>query len=399
MIKIAEDNECCGCHACSSVCPKNCIQMIENEEGFLYPDVDHHKCIHCNLCQKVCPMLHQEHSSEYKTRAYLVQNIDSELREESTSGGLFSLLGQYVLEKNGTVFGARFDKELGVYHDYIEDVHDLKYFRNSKYVQSNMNTSYTKVKQLLEEGRWVCFSGTPCQIQGLSLFLGKKYERLILVDFICRGVPSPKLLKNYIHFNEAKFKDKIEYIRFRDKKFGYNFGSIQLIFQSGRIKNEGPTTDLYLRSFFKGCSSRMSCFKCPMKYEDRISDFTLFDSWNVDRFFPDMDDDLGTTNVLIHSEKAMNILNSIQGRARVADVSVKEVINFDGDMLLEQPEMNIGRRYFLKDIDSKSIKEQVERYIPISKIEIIRKYLKPLSCSLGINRIFIKLKRRKKVRK
>lgn len=197
MINIIEKKDCCGCSACVSICPKHCITMSLDNEGFLYPQVDNESCIDCGLCEKVCLVLNQ--GKECKPfQVYAAKNINEEIRMKSSSGGIFTLLAEQILHEGGVVFGARFNADWEVIHDYTETKEGLAAFRGSKYVQSRLGDSFCQAEHFLRQGRKVMFTGTPCQIAGLKLFLRKTYDNLLTVDFICHGVPSPGVWKKYL---------------------------------------------------------------------------------------------------------------------------------------------------------------------------------------------------------
>lgn len=251
MIKINRKEECCGCTACKSICPVDAIEMKEDEEGFLYPYIDEKLCIHCNACEKACPMLNVEKEEKVKQKAYIVNNKNTKIRLESTSGGAFTAIAEYVIEKKGIVFGAAFNEDLEVEHIAINNKEELKRFRGSKYVQSDMNDTFTQVKKYLEQGTIVCFSGTPCQVEGLKKFLPKEYSNLITVDVVCRAVPSPKLYRLYKQYMKKKMKsDEIEDIIFRDKSvYGYRYTTMT-VKTKYKIYHNGVESDPYLRAFF-----------------------------------------------------------------------------------------------------------------------------------------------------
>lgn len=195
MIDIGK--KCCGCNSCAQSCPKQCISMSEDNEGFLYPSVDTNLCVECHLCEKVCPVLNIS-SGQYPISCYAAKSPDEQIRKESSSGGIFSLLAQKIIENDGVVFGAAFNKKWEVVHCYTETLEGLNSLRGSKYVQSKIGNAYEQVKTFLKNGRLVLFSGTPCQIAGLKTFLRKDYENLITLDFVCHGVPSPGVLRWYL---------------------------------------------------------------------------------------------------------------------------------------------------------------------------------------------------------
>ena len=197
MIEITDKSQCCGCTACASVCPKMCIAMKEDEEGFLYPEADASLCIGCGLCEKVCPVLHQGDARK-PLAVYAAKNRDENVRMASSSGGIFSLLAERVIDDGGVVFGARFDDNWEVIHDFAETKEKLVAFRGSKYVQSCMESCFVQAKRFLDGGRKVLFTGTSCQIAGLKNYLRKDYENLLAVDVVCHGVPSPEAWRKYV---------------------------------------------------------------------------------------------------------------------------------------------------------------------------------------------------------
>lgn len=208
MIDIIQKQDCCGCEACVQICPKGCMCMVEDTEGFLYPQVDKSVCVNCGLCEKVCPVIHQN-KSRTPLKVYAAKNMDEEVRLKSSSGGIFTLLAESVIKRGGVVFGAKFDDEWMVVHDYTDNIEGVAAFRGSKYVQSIIGNAYRKVEQFLKSGRMVLFTGTPCQIAGLKKYLRKEYKKLLAVDLVCHGVPSPKVWQMYLEeTNRSKVIDK-----------------------------------------------------------------------------------------------------------------------------------------------------------------------------------------------
>lgn len=203
MINIKEKHNCCGCSACVQVCPKQCISMSADNEGFLYPQIDTAICIDCGLCEKVCPVINQNEPRE-PLAVYAANNNNEDIRLKSSSGGIFTLLAEQIISEGGVVFGARFNENWEVVHDYTEAIEGLEPFRGSKYVQSIIGDNFIKAKQFLTDGRKVLFSGTPCQIAGLKKFLRKEYENLLTVEVVCHGVPSPMVWRDYLDYKRAK---------------------------------------------------------------------------------------------------------------------------------------------------------------------------------------------------
>ena len=238
MIEIKDKKDCVGCTACAEICPKKCIQMKPDEEEFLYPVVDKSRCVECNACNTVCPIQSPVTEEEKPQKAYLVQHCDEKVRLDSSAGGAFTAIATVVLQKGGVVFGAAYDENFHVQHTYVETVDDLKKFRNSKYVQSELGDSFHMVKDFLQNGRWVCFSGTPCQIEGLSKFLRKPYEKLVLVDVVCHGIPSPLVWTKYLEYQEQSFPNP-DNIRFRDKFYGYKYSTMSIIQDGKKVYHAG----------------------------------------------------------------------------------------------------------------------------------------------------------------
>ncbi len=364
MIEIKNKVDCCGCTACKSICPKNAIEMQEDEEGFLYPVLDKEKCINCGLCKKVCPILSKSTVKDEKQKGYIVQNKDSEIRKESTSGGAFSEIAKYVLDKNGVVFGACIDQKQSVYHKYIEKQEDLRIFRGSKYVQSDLRNTFQETKKFLENERIVCFSGTPCQISGLKNFLNKEYANLITVDVVCRAVPSPLVLRKYLEYQKKKLKAKnIKEIIFRDKSvFGYDY-SVLTVKTDNATYHNGIDTDPYLRAFFSNMSVRPSCYNCCFRTVDRISDFTIWDCYISEKFDKSFDDNKGTTRILLHTKKAIEIFNEIKERYNYKEIDVANLVA-DSKEMKNGIEENAKRKQFFKDINELDEIEVFEKYFP-----------------------------------
>lgn len=313
MIQIKNKAKCCGCTACANICPQQCISMIEDNEGFLYPSVDASNCIKCNLCERVCPELYPfEAKKPLEVHAARIKEEDILIL--SSSGGMFWALANKIINMGGVVFGAMFDDEWEVYHNYTDSNKGLTQFQGSKYVQSSIGDSYKKVKSFLKDGRWVLFSGTPCQVAGLNHFLGRRYDNLITADIICHGVPSRKVWRNYLNEIKEKCgynKVKIERISFRDKRTGWKKYSFVLSIlgesKSDENKKESYTLSSihldndYMKGFSNNYYIRPSCYSCKARLGRSHSDFTLADFWKSEKYMSD--DDKGMSLLLINSAK------------------------------------------------------------------------------------------------
>lgn len=260
MIQIwNEKKNCCGCSACHQVCPRNCIIMVEDEEGFKYPEINEEKCVDCGLCESVCPIIQKPSmyvdNSENMPKAIGGWHIDNEIRYDSSSGGAFTLFAEYIIKHGGIVFGCALNDKLKAVHLGIENIDELYKLRGSKYVQSDISDAFVEIRQHLRNGRLVLFTGTPCQAAGLNSFLNKRYDNLFICDFICHGVPSPKVFNSYISSLEEKYQDRMVGFRFRNKDKGWNPSGLQLgtevKFKSGTTKRYSPAyRDAFMNGFW-----------------------------------------------------------------------------------------------------------------------------------------------------
>lgn len=354
MINITDKHKCCGCTACVSACPKSCISMSADREGFLYPVVDSVRCIDCALCEKVCPVLHPV-NNETEPLVYAAINNDEAVRVQSSSGGIFTLIAEHVLERGGVVFGACFDSDWNVIHDYTETKEELARFRGSKYVQSNVGNSFTQVKTFLDSGREVLFSGTPCQVAGLKNYLRKSYSNLLTVDLVCHGVPSPEVWRKYlqetickaygIKNNKAAVNpgDYISDISFRVKDKGWKKYNVKIIFRDGKMEMMPFFENPYMNVFLSDLSLRPSCYVCPAKLHNVQSDITLADFWGVNRINPDIDDDKGCGLILIHCKEKLDFLFGAD--CKLLQQQLVSVAKYNSSILYSVNEA-INRRFF-----------------------------------------------------
>jgi len=387
MIEIKDKKDCCGCWACENVCPKHCISMVEDKEGFRYPQVDMDSCIDCHLCEKVCPIINVKSENEKPQKGYLLQNKDAKVLAESTSGGAYTAIAKYVLKQGGVVFGAALNEHNEARHIYIESEDELWKFRNSKYVQSLIGDTYQQAKEFLKQGRLVCFSGTPCQMEGLVSYLRKPYDNLIIVDVVCRAVPSPKVLRKYIEYQGLTYGDDLKNLKFRDKKFyGYKYSNMSFDSVKGSY-HAGIDTDPWLRSFFSGINVRPSCYACRFKKQYRVTDFTIWDCFEVYQYSKELDNDKGVTKVLVHSAKAEEIMKAIEADAYIKEVGVDKLIAGVHE-LTAQPKNNPKRTAFFEDLDRLSPKECFDKYFPVTFRTQMEKHIRILMLQLGIYKQF-----------
>jgi len=395
MISIKDKAKCCGCSACKNICPQQCIDMKPDFEGFLYPVVDVQKCINCNACINVCPVLNCQVKKDEYQEAYVLRTNSNEDLKISTSGGFTTPLAIWIMEQNGKVWTATFDEEWKVYHAEFNSINpDFLKTKGSKYVQSNLNDSYQKIKQELDERKLVCFIGTTCQVYGLKNYLRKEYDNLVTVDLVCHGAPSPKLWKKYVIYQEKRYGAKLKKVNFRNKTYGYHSGTMMLEFENGKKYTGSARVDFMLKSFFSEIASRPSCYSCAFKKRYRISDFTIFDCWHMsDLVEGKKDDDKGYTNVLIQSQKGKKIFEQIKSQYDVCLVDASKAIALDGIMVEHSAKPHSERSEFYKDIDEHDLEMHIKKYLNIKKKDYILEKFKKTAYKLGIMSILRKMRR------
>lgn len=373
MITITDKRKCSGCHACYSVCPKQCIEMKSDAEGFWYPSVDASLCIQCGLCTKVCPIL-QEKQIEETTTAYACFNQNMTVRLQSSSGGVFSLLAQKVLLQDGVVFGAQFNDDLSVSHAEIHTIEEIEKLRGSKYQQSKIEDTYIAAKKYLDANKLVYFSGTPCQIDGLKAYLKKDYDCLICQDIICHGVPSPKVFQQYLKEKNAYFKEKPESMTFREKVLDWENYAIRIDYPSKSFVRTHKD-DLYMKVFLQDLSLRPSCFACHSKGVQRNSDITLADFWGIDKVFPEMSDKKGTSLVILHSDKGRELFKEIQSSLICKEVDVNEAGKYNPS-LYQSVNKPKKRDVFMETLESEDFSVHAKKYLKKNRVKTVKRILK-----------------------
>lgn len=324
MINISDKSKCCGCSACFSNCPKNCISMSEDNEGFLYPTIDKALCINCNACEKVCPFFLINGVERNNSSLFAVQynNID---RMQSSAGGAFSLIADYLIENDFVVFAVGFDELIKVVHKKAINKSELIEMCGAKYVQSTLGETFDEIRDLLQKGEKVLFVGTPCQTHGLVNYIGSK-ENLFIIDLLCLGVSSPGLFNKYIAWLNEKYNKSVKSVQFRNKKYGYSVSNVRVYFNDGNYIEQKYDSKVYTDLFFKHYYNvRPSCYECEFRDRPRISDFTIGDFTEIGQYSKVMDDDKGTTKLWVHTEKGHTLLENIQ--ERYSKISINENVS------------------------------------------------------------------------
>ncbi len=368
MITYIKDNtsknNCFGCCACQNVCPTGSISMAQDDEGFLYPHINKQTCISCEKCENVCPTIlkHEYEDKVGKSFVYAAWYEDEDIRRKSSSGGIFTILAKRILENNGVVFGVGYDKDFNVIHKYTDNMNKLEEFRGAKYVQSYIGNTYKYAEEFLKQGSRVLFSGTPCQIAGLQKYLNNEYTNLLTCDFICHGTPSPKVYKKYISYLSNKYNSKVEKIFFRTKENGWGKNQLKIIFKNQKIYEKVNFMDPYLLSFAKNIYLRPSCHICPFSNINRTSDITLGDYWGVAKYHPGMDDDKGTSLVLINTKKGEKIFEKCKSSLNYIQSNIDWGIA--GNTCLVKPCIpHKERENFFKVLNSQPFEKVLNKYM------------------------------------
>lgn len=377
--------KCCGCSACVTVCPKSCITMVESSEGFLYPQKDSTSCIECNLCEKVCPIgIEKKIQEENHLKVYACINNTDEIRMNSSSGGVFFLLAEYILDKNGKVYGAVFDKDWSVCHIGVDNIEELEKIQGSKYLQSDKKYIFKEVKKDLETGKKVLFSGTPCEVAGLRNYLGKEYENLYCADVVCHGVPSPKVWQKYLQYIEKMVKkpcDRESTPSHRSKTDGWSRFSVSIPLGHDTEYLQEHDKDLYMRTFLKDIILRPSCYECQCKPSINISDISLADFWGVENVLPDFYDDKGTSLVLINTEKGNKLFREICKYLKYQDVSYETALKYI-PAICKSAKIPKQREYFFSHFEQMDIETLMKK---VSKDSIL------LRCKIILRSLMIKM--------
>ena len=321
---------CTGCRACEQLCPKQCISMKSNEEGFLVAEIDENVCIGCGLCQKRCPQNNMpDKYSPIKVLAVRYKK-DMELKA-SASGGAFVALAHQVLEQNGVVFGAAYGEDWKVGHIAVHNEEDLHKLQGSKYVQCNTLHTYSEVKTLLCEGKKVLYSGTPCQIGGLRAFLRKDYDNLLTIDLICHGVPSPELFRKYIEWLGKETKGKILYYNFRDKSGGWGLGYKAKT--KTKTKTKTANLDPYYYHFLKGDTYRECCYRCNYCTKERTGDMTIGDYWGIEYEHPAFYSTKGVSVMLLNTEKSLKWFGQVENSFYIQESTFEQAARQNHNLL------------------------------------------------------------------
>ena len=357
-------NNCSSCAACANACTRNAITMQLDTEGFYRPIIDKEKCISCGVCEKICPWTHNiENPNQAKQvpETFAAHAIDETIRKESSSGGIFSILAEKILEEGGVVVGVAQLEPSRFGHIIVKDKFNLSQFRGSKYVQANVGMVYRDIKKILNDGQKVLFSGTPCQVAALYAILGHiKISNLFTIEVLCSRIPSVKVFENYITALEEKEKTNLERASFRKKDPSWRNFLLSHKFGTTEIKVPHKKTP-YMRLFLSGLSGNTSCFDCHYRKLPRIGDITLGDFWGIEKFHPEMDDDKGTSVILLNTEHGKALFNTISDKILECKSNIKFATSSNPGLNQHHPKPS-KRAQFFRDLDILSLDEITYKY-------------------------------------
>jgi acetyltransferase-like isoleucine patch superfamily enzyme/coenzyme F420-reducing hydrogenase beta subunit len=370
MIDIKDKQDCCGCNACGDICQQQAISFHTDNEGFWYPVVDKEKCSHCGMCERICPMLHIDELKRNdweRPKVYGGFCKDIVTRFDSTSGGIFSVLAQAMYRQKGYVGGAVYTETFDVKNFISNDKKDLKRLRSSKYLQSNAEGLYKKIKELLVKGEKVLVCGSPCQMAALRQYLQKSYDNLIIADFLCRATNSPKVFHKYLNSLETKYCSKIIAIKDKNKDHGWHSLARKITFEDGQIYYGEGHEDDYRRGYHLNVYERPSCYNCKFKGTPRISDITLGDFWGLQQIDSAMDKNLGTSLIFINSKKGEKFFEQIKDKLECKQYTLEQAIHGNSTAIigghLPYPK-HINREEFFKSIDEEPFDKCANKYFP-----------------------------------
>lgn len=370
MINITDKKECCGCNACGDICPTQAIKFPIDNEGFWYPQVELDKCINCGLCEKVCPMLHTDTLQTYgqhEPKVYGGYHKNITIRFDSTSGGAFSALANSMYKQGGYVSGAVFNEDWSVSNYISNNKRDLSRLRSSKYVESNAEGLYKKIKQLLLSGEKVLACGSPCQMAALRTFLGKDYENLIIIDFLCRATNSPKAYRRYLDYLEEIYGGKIVYIKAKNKEHGWRSLARKVVFDNGKTYYGEGHEDPYRRGYHLNYFERPCCYDCKFKGLPRIADISLADFWGIENVDKSLDGNIGTSMILINTDKGQKFFDNVKSKMILKEFDPQVAFSGNYKVIMgdccSEPQ-GYDREQMFADMDIMRFDKLADKYFP-----------------------------------
>lgn len=398
MIEITDKSQCCGCNACGDVCPFDAISFQTDIEGFWYPVVDKQKCVNCGLCEKICPELHIDtlKKNDYEKPAHTIAAIHKKMnvRWDSTSGGAFSALAEVMYNKGGYVSGAVYNPDFSVRNFISKDPADLVKLRSSKYLESYAEGLYKTIGDLLKKGEKVLACGTPCQMAALRSFLRKDYENLIIVDFICRGVNSPKVYRKYLDSLEARYGSKVVYVKAKNKELGWRNLTRKVVFENGESYYGILMDDDFRRGYHTNVFCRPSCYDCKYKGFPRMADITIADYWGIERVDRNLDNNIGTSMILLNSKKGEAYFQEVEHLMEWKETKFESILPGNIALTKSLNKPSIDRTAFFEDLDKVGFQGVVEKYFPLRKNKLsgkarLKEIIKPYYRLYSVSRFSV----------
>lgn len=368
MINITNKVDCCGCNACGDICGKHAISFVTDKEGFWYPKVDKDLCVDCGLCDKVCPIQNKADFVERyaEPNVFAAYTKDEAIRLDSTSGGIHSMLAMKMYENDAYVGGVVYNPDHTCSQIVDNNPERLPEIRSSKYLQSDAEGVYKEIRGLLKEGKNVFFCGCPCQIHALYNFLGKEYENLVTCDFICRGVNSPKVFLKYMEMLERQFGSKATEIKFKNKKWGWHNFSMRVNFENGKEYCKDRYHDLFFIGYLQAnLLTRPSCYECHFKGFPQKADISLADFWGIEKIDKTMDQDKGTSLVMVNSDKGQALFDSIKDKVEWRQFTMDDARAGNPAMDGSLKSASSNREAFYADLDSMPFEKVAKKYFPM----------------------------------
>jgi len=377
VIEVIEKDKCCACSACFTVCTHKAISIQLDDEGFEYPIVDQNLCVDCGLCQKVCPVIQYDNRNEFRLsnsdiqKGFAARNVNYEQRLISSSGSIFPPIAEWILNQGGVVCSVAYDEKFNAVHKIVEDKNELYLLQGSKYLQCKAdNETFKKIKTCLQNGRLVLYSGMACQIEGLKSYLRKEYDNLYTIDLICMGIPSYVVWQKYL--NTFFYGEKIQSVNFKEKSIGWDTFSFCIKTDKREFKERGMH-NLFLRSMFLSWNMRPSCFQCPFKKAERLSDFTLADAWGVSKMTPEINDNKGLSSVIVHSSKGLKLWQLLSDKFDSVTVSIDDIARGNSNLISNKPQT--GNRALFYDTLNSNPEKAFTKFCAIKKPSFFRRVL------------------------
>lgn len=377
-LKTDEQKECYGCYSCYNICPTNSIEMLEDLEGFVYPNIDIESCINCGKCIEVCPYKSDlpDITGNWKSKIYVARSNDKKNLKLSSSGGIFSELAEVIIKKRGLVYGVGFDEVFKAVHKSVSNMSDINVLRGSKYIQSEIGLLLRDIKEHLDAGKYILFCGTPCQVKGLKNYLGTRYTRLFTIDFVCHGVPSFKIFRKYLDSIEDNYNSKIVSIDFRNKENGWTLYNQKIVFESGEYYKSNKLNNPFMMGFRNNAYLRPSCYCCEFAMKERFSEITLGDFWGLNVFHPLFYKDIGASLLMINSSQGNKLFQLIKDNIEFEESTINKALKSNGCLSQPSAKHNMRDKIIEEILISDNFEDIIFNYFDYKKSDLLKNKVK-----------------------